>query len=172
MRARRSGTLIYIDSTSVVTLPPFLAPYIASKAAFDILAATTAYEVGRFGIDTTIIMPGPFTSGAVHFLNASHASDKAVAAEYATLDPMVARNETATSSLFKPGVNADRKAVADEVLRLIALPIGQKPIRTVVDFTEAGVQQICDVSTECQRENLTRMGFAELLTVKNKASNL
>ncbi|WP_425464752.1 hypothetical protein [Nonomuraea terrae] len=33
MRARRSGTLLYVGSTSSVMVPPFFGPYVASKAA-------------------------------------------------------------------------------------------------------------------------------------------
>ena len=71
-RGRREGTLIYVGSTTTVVVPPFLGPYVASKFAFDALAQTTAYEVGQFGIETTIVMPGAFTSGTEHFPNASH----------------------------------------------------------------------------------------------------
>ncbi|OZM83089.1 SDR family NAD(P)-dependent oxidoreductase [Pseudonocardia sp. MH-G8] len=41
MRERRSGTLLYIGSTIIVSTPPFLGPYVASKAAFDALAVVT-----------------------------------------------------------------------------------------------------------------------------------
>jgi NAD(P)-dependent dehydrogenase (short-subunit alcohol dehydrogenase family) len=42
MRNRRAGTLIYVGSTSIVTTLPFLGPYVAAKAALDLLALTTA----------------------------------------------------------------------------------------------------------------------------------
>lgn len=58
LREQRSGTLLYVGSTITVTTPPFLGPYVASKAAFDSLAVVTAYEAGRFGIETSIVMPG------------------------------------------------------------------------------------------------------------------
>ena len=38
MRERRSGTLLYVGSTIPVTTPPFLGPYVVSKAAMDSLA--------------------------------------------------------------------------------------------------------------------------------------
>lgn len=163
MRERRAGLLVYVGSTTSVCLPPFLAPYVATKAAGDALAATTAYEVGRFGIETTIVMPGPFTSGTDHFPNASHASDQAVTAAYAALDPLVARNEDATTGLFTPGVDADPQAVADEIVRVLALPEGARPRRTVVDFSRGGADVANAVLEATQRDYLTRMGFAELL---------
>lgn len=163
LRSQGEGLLVYIGSTTSVVLPPFLAPYVASKAAFDALARTTAYEVGQFGIESTIVMPGPFTSGTEHFPKATRAGDEAVTAAYAALEPMVERNEEATAALFGGKTNADPAAVAEEVVRIVALPYGERPSRTVVDLTDAGVERVNEVSEGAQRSFLSRMGFAELL---------
>src|ERR1022692_514095 len=88
---RRSGMLLYVGSTTTVSVPPFLGPCVASKFAFDALAQVTSYEASQFGIETVIVMPGAFTQGTEHFPNASHAGDQTVSAAYAVLDPMVAR---------------------------------------------------------------------------------
>jgi NAD(P)-dependent dehydrogenase (short-subunit alcohol dehydrogenase family) len=169
MRARRAGTLIYVGSTTSVVVPPFLGPYVASKFAADALAQVTAYEVGQFGIETTIVMPGPFLKGTEHFPNASHATDERIAEGYSELDPMVARNEAATAGLFRPEEDADPVAVADEIARVLALPAGTRPFRTVVDFTDAGVEEVNQVLWKAQEDFLTRMGFADLLHVKPSA---
>jgi NAD(P)-dependent dehydrogenase (short-subunit alcohol dehydrogenase family) len=166
MRARRSGTLLYVGSTTTVVVPPFLGPYVASKFAFDALAMVTAYEVSQFGIETTIVMPGAFLEGTEHFPNASHAEDAAVNAAYAVLDPMVARNEEATASLFRPDVEAHPISVAEEISRILALPIGAKPFRSVVDFLDSGCEEVNAVTRKAQQEFITRMGFGELLVVK------
>ncbi|WP_033226528.1 MULTISPECIES: SDR family oxidoreductase [unclassified Streptomyces] len=163
LRARRSGTLLYVGSTIVVTTPPFLGPYAASKAAFDALAVTTSYEVAEFGIETTIVMPGAITRGTSHFPRASHASDTAVASAYAALDPLVARNEAATASLVRPGVDPDPQGVADEIARVLALPHGEKPFRTVVDFTGAGVDHVMAFSDLTRETFVHRMGFGGML---------
>lgn len=165
LRRQQQGLLVYVGSTTSVVLPPFLSPYVASKAAFDALAATTAYEVGRFGIETSIVMPGPFTSGTDHFPKATQAADAAVTAAYARLEPLVERNEAATTGLFAPGVDADPVAVGEEIARLLALPHGTRPARTVVDFSDAGVGRANEVAQQAQADFLTRMGFAELLGV-------
>ncbi|MEV1011698.1 SDR family oxidoreductase [Streptomyces sp. NPDC049881] len=165
MRARRTGTLLYIGSTTTVVVPPFLGPYVASKSAFDALAQVTAYEAHHFGIETVIVMPGPFTQGTEHFPNAGRAGDDAVTGQYAGLDGLVARNEAATEGLFDPEDDADPAAVAEEVARILALPAGRKPARSVVDFSRAGVEHVNDVMREAQREFVTRLGFGDLLTV-------
>jgi NAD(P)-dependent dehydrogenase (short-subunit alcohol dehydrogenase family) len=169
MRERRSGTLLYVGSTTTVSVPPFLGPYVASKAAFDALAQETGYEVSQFGIETTIVMPGAFTRGTEHFPNASRASDQPVAAAYAALDPLVARNEEATASLIAPGLDADPAAVAAEITRILALPPGAKPERSVIDFTATGdpaavtVDQVNALARQHQHSFITRMGFSQLL---------
>ena len=167
MRDRRSGTLVYIGSTTTVDVPPFMAPYVASKAAFDALAQTTAYEVNQFGIETTIVMPGAFTRGTDHFPNASHPSDAKVIAAYAALDEMVQHYGEATERLFN-GADADPAAVAAEVSRLLTLPAGQKPFRTVVDFTGAKVSEVNARVWDEQQDFITRMGMGDLLQIADR----
>lgn len=167
LREQRSGTLLYVGSTIIVTTPPFLGPYVASKAAFDALAVVTSYEAAQFGIETSIVMPGAITQGTSHFPNASRASDAAVTAAYAGLDPLVARNEEATASLVRPGVEASPQGVADEISRVLALPRGEKPFRTVVDFTEAGVEHVMAFSDLTREAFVNRMGFGDTLTLKH-----
>ncbi|MFH9330028.1 SDR family NAD(P)-dependent oxidoreductase [Streptomyces althioticus] len=168
LRSRGEGLLLYVGSTTSAVLPPFLAPYVASKAAFDALARTTGYEVGRFGVESTIVMPGPFMSGTEHFPNATRAGDGQVTAAYAALEPLVERNEEATAGLFRDGIDADPAAVADEIVRIVDLPRGNRPSRSVVDFTDAGVEQVNEAGDTAQRNYLTRMGFGELLETASK----
>lgn len=162
-RKRGAGLLLYTGSTTTVVLPPFLGPYVASKMAMDALAQTTSYEVSQFGIETCIVMPGPFTQGTEHFPDATRPADTATEAAYSRLDSMVARNEEATSSLFTPGVDANPQAVADEYVRIVNLPAGTRPFRTVVDFSNASVEEGNALLWKLQESYLTRMGFANLL---------
>lgn len=167
LREQRSGTLIYVGSTIIVTTPPFLGPYVASKAAFDALAVVTSYEASQFGIETSIVMPGAITRGTQHFPNASRASDAAVTAAYAGLDPLVARNEEATAALVPPEVDADPQVVADEIARVLALPRGGKPFRTVVDFTSAGVDHVMAFADQTRERFVERLGFGETLRLSD-----
>jgi NAD(P)-dependent dehydrogenase (short-subunit alcohol dehydrogenase family) len=162
-RQRRAGVLMCVGSTIPVTTPPFMGPYVASKAAMDALAVVTAYEANAFGIETVIVMPGAITDGTDHFSNASSASDTAVAAAYSALDPMVADTERATNALFTGQVKGPA-GVAEEIVRVLDLPFGQKPFRAVIDDAHAGVEQVNDAAYQARAEFVRRMGFAELLT--------
>lgn len=164
MRQRRSGTLLYIGSTTTVVAPPFLGPYVASKFAFDALAQVTAYEANHFGIETVIVMPGAFTEGTEHFPNAGRASDQSVTAAYDELDPLVARNEDATAALFDPTVHAHPDSVGTEVTRILGLPVGEKPFRSVIDYTQSRVEDVLRVAEAERRSFVTRLGFEDLLT--------
>ena len=166
LRERGRGTLLYVGSTIPVTTPPFLGPYVVSKAAMDSLALVTSYEVSQFGIETVIVMPGAFTQGTDHFPKAGRAADTAVAEAYKTLDPLVARNEQATASLFTPGTEADPVVVAEEITRLLALPYGERPFRSVVDLTNSKVEQANAAVTQARTDFVRRMGFGEVLELR------
>ncbi|MFF3257241.1 SDR family oxidoreductase [Actinacidiphila glaucinigra] len=170
MRSRGSGTLLYVGSTTSAVLPPFIGPYVASKAAGDALAQVTAYEVNEFGIETTIVMPGPFTEGTSHFPNASQASDSERAAAYGVFEPMLNRYEEATNGLFPAGVDANPKAVAEEIARILGLPAGTRPFRSVVDFADGRADEVNDIGHKASEEYLRRMGYEELLKVKSRTN--
>src|SRR4051812_19234874 len=83
LRAQGDGLIVWVGSSSTRGgTPPYLAPYFAAKAAEDSLAVSYAAELARFGIDTTIVVPGAFTTGTNHFANAGHPQDGAVADAY------------------------------------------------------------------------------------------
>lgn len=166
MRGRGSGALIYVGSTTLVVVPPFMGPYVASKFAVDALAQATSYEVGQFGIETTIVTSGPFLTGTEHFPNASRPSDQSRSAGYAVLDPLVAATADATAALFPPHGEFHPNSVAEEIARVLALPPGTRPLRTVVDFTNAGVEQVARINRKAAQDYLTRLGCGALLHVK------
>ena len=64
LREQRDGLLVWVGSSSARGgTPPYLAPYFAAKAGMDSLAVSHAAELARFGIDTSIVVPGSFTTG-------------------------------------------------------------------------------------------------------------
>src|SRR5262245_39100176 len=83
MRDRHDGLVIWVGSSSSRGgTPPYLGPYFAAKAAEDALAVSYAAELTRFGIETTIVVPGSFTTGTNHFANAGSAADTDVVTAY------------------------------------------------------------------------------------------
>ncbi|HEY0124393.1 MAG TPA: SDR family oxidoreductase, partial [Rhizobium sp.] len=83
LRRQKQGLLVWVSSSSSAGgTPPYLAPYFGAKAAMDAIAVQYARELSRWGIETTLIVPGAFTSGTNHFAHAGHPADEAVVREY------------------------------------------------------------------------------------------
>lgn len=163
-RAQQSGLLLWIGSTTTRGgHPPFMGPYAASKAAMDSLAVDYAYEVARFGIETTIVVPGAFTKGTSHFPNAGKPSDAKTVSDYdaryqGILDAIGTRLSRLTPD------HADPQAVADEVARVVSLPPGRRPFRTIIDFLGDGCKEVSAVADQVRIDFAHRMGISDLLT--------
>jgi NAD(P)-dependent dehydrogenase (short-subunit alcohol dehydrogenase family) len=75
MRRQKQGLLVWVSSSSSAGgTPPYLAPYFGAKAAMDAIAVQYARELSRWGIETSLIVPGAFTSGTNHFAHAGRRS--------------------------------------------------------------------------------------------------
>jgi NAD(P)-dependent dehydrogenase (short-subunit alcohol dehydrogenase family) len=163
LRQQRQGLLLWVGSGTSRVVPPFLSPYTAAKAAMDSLADSVSLEVARFGIETTIVMPGPFTVGTDHFPNAAGPADPDVSDQYDVIAAHIERNQAATEGLFPPGVVQDVNEVATEIARIVNLPHGRRPYRSSVDFSDFGDLPVTAVADAQRRRLMHRMGFADLL---------
>ncbi|GAA0252106.1 SDR family oxidoreductase [Cryptosporangium japonicum] len=164
LRARGDGLLIWVGSSSTRGgTPPYLAPYFAAKAAEDALAVSYAAELARFGIDTTIVVPGSFTTGTNHFAHAGHASDEEVVAaydeRYAGLLDQVSQK---LAALAPP--DADPEEVARQIVRVVGLPKGQRPFRVHIDPANDGAEEVNAVGDRVRSEFYERVGLSDLLS--------
>jgi NAD(P)-dependent dehydrogenase (short-subunit alcohol dehydrogenase family) len=165
MRKQESGLVLWISSTTTKGgFPPFMGPYGAAKAAMDSLAVTLAYELARFGVETSIVVPGAFTSGTDHFPSAGKPADSARAAAYARYDGVMDQIGERLTALTP--ADADPKAVADEVVRIVGLEQGTRPMRSVIDFVGDGAAQVLEVSERVRIEFAKRIGMGDLLEAK------
>jgi NAD(P)-dependent dehydrogenase (short-subunit alcohol dehydrogenase family) len=93
----------------------------------DSLAQVTKYEVARYGIEVVIVMPGVITKGTEHFNEGTRPADTATEAACTRLDGM---SDQILDRLVAPSPpEADPRAVADEITRIVALPAGTRPFR-------------------------------------------
>jgi NAD(P)-dependent dehydrogenase (short-subunit alcohol dehydrogenase family) len=163
-RAQQFGLLLWIGSTTTRGgHPPFMGPYAAAKAAMDSLAVDYAYEVARFGIETSIVVPGAFTKGTSHFPNAGKPQDAKTVADYDARYQGILDAVGARLSALMPD-DANPQAVADEVTRVVGLPAGQRPFRTIIDFLGDGFKEVSVVADQVRIDFAHRMGIADLLT--------
>lgn len=162
MRHQQSGLLLWISSTTVRGgFPPFMGPYAAAKAAMDSLAVTMSYELARFGIETSIVVPGAFTRGTAHFPNAGKPADAATVAAYARYDGLMDQVGARLSALMPD--DADPQAVADDIARIVGLPAGQRPFRSLTDFIDDGAGAVTQVAERVREAFAQRIGIADLL---------
>lgn len=164
MRERRAGLVIWVSSSSVKGgTPPYLAPYFAAKAGMDSLAVSYAAELARWGVETSIVVPGSFTSGTNHFAHAGHPADTAVEAAYETKYAGLMDQVAAKLAALAPA-DADASMVSDVIARIVALPEGQRPYRVHIDPADDGSAEVSKVADRIRREFLTRIDLADLLT--------
>ncbi|CAB3766919.1 SDR family NAD(P)-dependent oxidoreductase [Paraburkholderia humisilvae] len=164
MRRQGEGLLLWVSSSSSAGgTPPYLAPYFAAKAAMDALAVQYARELSRWGIETSIVVPGAFTSGTNHFANAGTPADTARAADYEA-GPYAGFGEQvqkAFAAIVPP--SADVGLVAEAIVRIVDTPFGARPFRVHIDPTEDGADVGFAVLDRVRAEMLHRVGLSDLL---------
>jgi NAD(P)-dependent dehydrogenase (short-subunit alcohol dehydrogenase family) len=168
LRRAGKGLVIWVSSSSVKGgTPPYLAPYFAAKAAEDSLAVSYAAELSRWGVETTIVVPGSFTSGTNHFAHSGRPADAEVEAEYEQHYAGLMEQVAGKLAALAPE-GADASLVSDEIARIVALPEGERPYRVHIDPANDGSEEVSEVADRIRAEFLARVDLADLLTpVKN-----
>jgi NAD(P)-dependent dehydrogenase (short-subunit alcohol dehydrogenase family) len=165
LRKQGKGLLVWVSSSSAAGgTPPYLGPYFAAKAGLDALAVIHARELTRWGIETSIVVPGAFTGGTNHFAHAGAPADKARVFEYekgpyAGFDDHVRKG---FASIVPPD--------ADAIVKVVGAPFGKRPFRVHIDPTQDGAEVVNAVSDRVRAEMLRRIGLGDLLTPRALAS--
>jgi NAD(P)-dependent dehydrogenase (short-subunit alcohol dehydrogenase family) len=164
LRKQRQGLLLWISSSSTRGgTPPYLAPYFAAKAAMDAMAISYSSELARWGVETSIIVPGSFTTGTNHFAHAGSPVDSARATEYAR-GPTSDVAEIALKNLAAIAPpDADPEDVARAIVRVVDTPFGKRPLRVHIDPAEDGAEVVNCVADRMRAEFLRRIGLVDTL---------
>ena len=170
MRAQRDGLVLWVGSSSSRGgTPPYLGPYFAAKAAEDALAVSYAAELTRFGIETTIVVPGSFTSGTNHFANAGRSADEYIATAYEAEYPALMDEVSKKLAELAPD-DADPFEVARQIVKVVDTPKGSRPFRVYVDPADDGAEDVFRVGDRVRQWFYQRIGLSELLSVSSSAS--
>jgi NAD(P)-dependent dehydrogenase (short-subunit alcohol dehydrogenase family) len=165
MRTRGEGLLVWVSSSSAAGgTPPYHSPYFAAKAGMDALAVQYACEVSRWGIETSIVVPGAYTRGNIHHLAyAGRPADDARVAEYEG-GPYADFGEQIREAFGKivPD-DAHPGAVAGAIACVVDTPFGERPFRVHIDPSEDGASVAFAVIDRVRNEMLNRVGFSDLL---------
>lgn len=164
MRAAKQGLLVWVSSSSSAGgTPPYLSPYFAAKAAMDALAVQYARELSRWGIETSIVVPGAFTKGTNHFAHSGSPADTARLAEYEAgpYKDFGAIIQKAFGEIVPD--DADPAGVAEEIVDLVGMEFGTRPFRLHYDPSQDGADVTFGVMDRVRAEMLHRVGMSDLL---------
>jgi len=164
LRKQGRGLIVWVSSSSTRGgTPPFLAPYFAAKAAMDSLAVSYASELTRWGIETSIIVPGAFTKGTNHFAHSGSPADAARAAEYLE-GPYKGISDKALQGLaaLEPA-DSDPEEVARAIVYVVGKPFGKRPFRVHIDPSQDGAEIVNGVADRVRAELFYRVGLEDLL---------
>jgi NAD(P)-dependent dehydrogenase (short-subunit alcohol dehydrogenase family) len=165
LRKQKQGLVMWISSSSSAGgTPPYLAPYFAAKAGMDAMAVIYARELTRWGIETSIVVPGAFTGGTDHFAHSGRPADKARVAEYEAGPYKGFADDVMTGFASIVPADADASAVAEAIVKIVDTPFGRRPFRVHIDPTEDGAEVVNMVSDRVRAELLRRIGLADVLT--------
>lgn len=133
LRQQGKGTILHTSSCIGRVTTPFLASYSASKYALESLAEGYRAELAGFGIESCIIEPGGYPTGFMTgMITPSDTNRMNEYGEMASL-PEASINGYVAYITSVPEQKPER--VAEAVVNLVNTPFGEKPFRTVVDFS-------------------------------------
>jgi NAD(P)-dependent dehydrogenase (short-subunit alcohol dehydrogenase family) len=163
LRKQGYGLVVWVSSSSTRGgVPPYLAPYFAAKAAMDSFAVSYAAELARFGVETSIIVPGSFTTGTNHFANGGHPADQSIVDQYETKYAGMMDQVSQRLAELAPA-DADVSAVSDAIVAVVDAPAGTRPFRTHIDPANDGAEEVAVVADRIRVEFLERIGLKDLL---------
>lgn len=163
LRAQRHGLVLWVGSSSTRGgTPPYLGPYFAAKAGMDALAVSYAGELARFGIETSIIVPGSFTRGTNHFAHSGHPADERVVADYEAVYPQLMAQVGQRLAEQAPA-DASAVDVATAIVDVVDMQHGTRPFRVHIDPADDGAAVVDAVADRIRVEFLTRIGLEDVL---------
>ena len=164
LRKQGRGLLVWVSSSSSAGgTPPYLAPYFAAKAGMDALAVQYARELALWGIETSIIVPGAFTSGTNHFAHSGTPADKERAGAYEAGPYKGYEKKIQEAFAAIVPEDADVGAVAEAIVKVVDAPFGKRPFRVHIDPTQDGAEVAFAVIDRVRTEMLHRVRLDELL---------
>ena len=165
LRQQSKGTIIHTSSCIGRVTTPFLASYCASKYALESLAEGYRAELSGFGIESCIVEPGGFPTAFMSgMITPSDAERMNAYGEMASL-PEASINGYVAYVESIPEQRPER--VAEAIVKLVNTPFGEKPFRTVVDFSglKQPIENYNNALNQTTKAIYTANGVANLLTL-------
>lgn len=167
LRNQNSGLLIHISSLLGRMAFPFWGAYSMTKFALEAMAECYRVELSSFGVDSCLIEPGGYDTS---FLNALFsASDGSGNDGYGDLNNAMDMAFQGFRELVANTPEQKPQKVADAIAKLIKTPAGQRPMRTIVDFTgiKPNVQPYNELLSNINEKVYANFGMSEMLQLKS-----
>lgn len=164
-RHNGKGTVIHMSSCIGRITTPFLASYSASKYALESLAEGYRAELAGFGVESCIIEPGGMPTA---FMGAMiKPGDTERLQEYGEMANLPDASLNGYVQYIETIPEQRPEKVAEAVVTLINTPFGEKPFRTVVDFSglKEPIENYNTVLQQTTKGVYTANGVADLLTL-------
>jgi NAD(P)-dependent dehydrogenase (short-subunit alcohol dehydrogenase family) len=128
----------------------------------DALAAGYALEVSRFGIESTIVVPGSFTHGTNHFAHSGKPADADIVVAYETRYAGLTDQVSQKLRELEPAW-ADVAEVARAIVTVVDTEKGRRPFRVHIDPSDDGAEVVNAVADRVRTEFLRRIELDDLL---------
>jgi NADP-dependent 3-hydroxy acid dehydrogenase YdfG len=162
LRKQKSGLIIQTSSILGRIVIPFGGVYDATKWAVEALSENLAYELKPLGIDVAIVQPGVFPTEL--FQKFYNPGNPDVVAEYGkSAELLNTSSQTTTTMMADPNIPNKPEQVAEAIVKLVEMPNGTRPLRTVVDKMMGGITEIInETAKQVQAGVLQNFGLGEL----------
>lgn len=165
LRQQGKGTIIHTSSCIGRVTTPFLASYSASKYALESLAEGYRAELSGFGIESCIVEPGGYPTAFMSGMITP--SDTERMNQYGEMASLPDASIKGYVGYVESIPEQRPERVAEAVLKIVNTPFGEKPFRTVVDFSglKQPIENYNKVLNETTKAIYTANGVVNLLTL-------
>ena len=163
LRQQGKGTIIHTSSCIGRVTTPFLASYSASKYALESLVEGYRAELSGFGIESCIIEPGGFPTGFMGGMLTP--SDTERLTQYGDMASLPETSLNGYVAYLESIPEQRPERVAEALVDVVNTPFGEKPFRTVVDFSglKQPIENYNNILNETTKAIYTANGVERLL---------
>ena len=162
MRNRHEGLIINIGSILGRVTFPFFGIYGASKFAVEALTDSLRYEVSQLGIDVVLVQPSAYPTPM--YGKVQQPEDTGRAASYGAIGEIPGAMFEHFNSMFQAADAPNPHDVAETIAKLVALPKGGRPVRTVVGAA-FGSDSVNEQTAPVQAHVVQALGLGHLAKV-------
>ena len=162
MRAQGDGLVINIGSIVGRLTFPFFGIYGASKFAVEALTDSLRYEVSQLGIDVALVQPSAYPTAM--FAKIQQPADANRAAAYGPTGEIPGAMFENFTAMFQAADAPNPHDVAAAIVKLVALPKGSRPARTVVG-NSFGADTVNEQTAPIQAHVIEALGLGHLAKI-------